>query len=211
MKAFPVLLAVALAARAEDVIPAAPDRSRYADTVATSPFVLETKAVEAPAVEVKNPFANLFLRGIGKADGKDYVLIQRLGEEKSIRLTGTEPGEDQLAIKSMKVGSNFRETKVVLSRGVEIGEIGFKEDALTAPPPAPKGPGGTPMAFPKPGGAATTGVPPLPGAASFPGARPTTPSVNAIPRPGGSPVPMPSTPPTIPGSPRTRTRVINSQ
>ncbi len=82
MKSLAVLLSLTVAVVADDTIPQALPKARYEDTLGKSPFVLETKAAEVVVVEDKNPFQNLYLRGIGKADGKDYVLIQRLGEER---------------------------------------------------------------------------------------------------------------------------------
>jgi len=207
MKSLLVLLAVTVAARADDIIPKAFDKARYAETLGRSPFVLETKVVEEPKEPPKNIFANLFLRGVGKADGKDYVLLQRLGEERSIRLLGTEPGDDGIAVKDVKIGNSFRETKVVLTAGMEIGEVGFKEDTLSAPPAAPKGPLGNPMQpmqFPKPG--TGTAVPP------FPGSRPPVPFAGtnmAIPRPQ-MPGPNPVAIPQPGGAARQRVRVINN-
>jgi hypothetical protein len=203
MKALLVLLAVTIAARADEAIPKAFDKARYAETLGKSPFVLATKVVEEKAPDVISPFANLYIRGVGKADGKDYVLLQRLGEERSIRLLGTEVGDDGLAVKTMKVGNSFRETKVVLQKGLEIGEVGFKEDTLNTPPAAPKAPPGSPMQLPKPGSA--TVMP------QFPGSRSpvSQPSATTIPRPQ-VPIPTPVAVPQKPGSPRQRVRVINN-
>lgn len=201
-----ILFAVTVAGRADDIVPKPFDKARYAETLGKSPFVLETKVEAVKEPDRVSPFANLYLRGIGKADGKDYVLLQRLGEERAIRLIGTEPGDDQLSVKSVKIGNNFRETRVTLMKGLEMGEVGFKEDTLNAPPPAAagKGPGGLPMPGTKPG--SPTGVPP------FPGGRPptATPGFNSIvPRPQ-VPVPTPVAIPQAPGAPRQRVRVINN-
>jgi len=202
MKPLFILLAVTVAARAEDVIPKAFDKARYAETVGKSPFVLETKVEAVKEPDRVSPFANLYLRSITKTDGKDYVLLQRLGEERAIRLIGTEPGDDGLSVKEVKVGNNFRETRVTLMKGMEMGEVKFKEDSLNSPPPAAagKGPGGLPMPM-----NAQQGIPP------FPGAKPPTaaPQNMGIPRPQ-FPVPTPVAIPQVPGSPRPRVRVINN-
>jgi len=210
MKPLLILLTLSVASRADEMIPKPFDKARYAETVGKSPFVLETKVEAAKGPEPISPFANLYLRGITKTDGKDDVLLQRLGEERAIRLIGnepsTDPGADQLAVQQVKAGNNFRETRVVLKKGMEIGEVGFKEDTLTAPPPAPpgKGPGGLPMPGGKPG--TSMAVPP------FPGARPPTMiggTNNAVPRPQ-VPMPTPVAVPQVPGQPRPRVRVINN-
>lgn len=206
MNSLAILLSLAAAALADDTIPQALPKARYAETLGKSPFVLETKSAEVVVIEEKNPFQNLYLRGIGKADGKDYVLIQRLGEERTMRFIGNEPGTDELAVKSVQIGSNFRETKVVLQKGVATGEIGFKVDTLNAPPPAVPGmrqPSATGQ-FPKPGAM------PIP-QPQIPSARPPLPGTAAVqvPRPQGA-VPPPVSIPQVPGAPKQRLRVINN-
>ena len=217
MKPLAILLLLTAAAGADDLIPQAFPRERYNDTIGKSPFVLETKVVEqaAPAV---NPFQNLYLRTVAKADGKDYVLVQRLGEERPMKaFIGNEPGAEEFSVKSVRVGESFRQTKVVLQKGTDIGEIGFKEDTINAPPAAPAAPGGVrgpgqPGAFPKPGG--------MPMPTQVAPVRNTiinTP-VQAIPRPGGGagavplPPPQPVKIPQLPGSvDRGRIRTINNK
>jgi len=211
MKPLAIFLALTVAAGAEDLIPQVLPKDRYADTIGKSPFVLETKATDAPAIEKINPFQNLYLRGVGKAEGKDYVLVQRLGEERPMRFIGNEAGPDELVVKSVRIGNSFRETKVVLQKGLETGEVGFKEDTINTPPPATgqnRGPA-VPGQFPKPG---TTMQPPVPVV------RQTQPNipVQAVPRPGSiAPMPHPTAPqpvaiPQSPGTPKTRLRVINN-
>ena len=216
MKALPILILLTAAAGADDLIPQAFPKDRYNDTIGKSPFVLETKVVEQ-APPAQNPFANLYLRSVSKADGKDYVLIQRLGEERPLKpFIGNEPGAEEYSVKSVRVGNSFRETKVVLQKGTDIGEIGFKEDSINTPPPvanAGRGPG-LPGAFPKPGGPVP--MPQMPGAQARP--QQITP-VQAVPRPGGTtsmpmpvqqPVAIPQTPGGGGGGVRTRPRTINN-
>jgi hypothetical protein len=132
MKTILMLVSVTLAARADSIIPKSFERGRYAETIGQNPFVLEAK-VDVTQPPPKPPL-NWFLRGISKAEGKDYVLVQRIGEERAVRLIGNEPGEDQLSVKAVKVGSNFHETKVTLIMGTEMSEVGFKQDTNSAPP-----------------------------------------------------------------------------
>ena len=208
------LLAAAGIVRAEvEIFPTPFGKDRYAETLAKSPFVIETKVVEEPKVEKVNPFKDLYLRGIGKADGKDYVLIQRLGEDKAMRFFGNEleAGHDELLVKTVKIGSNFRETKVMMQKGMETGEIGFKEEAITAAPPAPPRPNVANPQFGRPG------VPMTPTA--MPGSvRPAQPiSAPPIPRPQtptAVPLPKPKSPGNVPQpasdpNRRQRVRVIN--
>ena len=206
MKPLAIFLALSAVAGADDILPQALPKDRYADTIGKSPFVLETKATDAPTVEKINPFQNLYLRGIGKADGKDYTLVQRLGEERPMRFIGNDPGPDEISVQSVRVGNTFRETKVVLKKGTETGEIGFKEDTLNAPPPAAPGAGrgpAQPGMFPKPGAG---NIPqPMPAMRPPQGTIPTQP----VPRPQGG-VPPPVNIPQIPGTPKGRVRVINN-
>jgi hypothetical protein len=213
MKLLAIFLALTAVAGAEDILPKALPKDRYAETIGKSPFVLETKAAE-PEVAQVNPFQNLYLRSVSKADGKDYVLVQRLGEEHPLKpFIGDAPGDDGYIVKSVRVGNSFRETKVVLQKGSETGEIGFKEDTINAPPAAPAGQNR--------GAATQPGQPPRPGApmpTQVPAVRPTQPGipVQAVPRPGGAmPMPQPVAPqpmktPQTPGAPNGRVRVINN-
>ena len=207
MKPLAIFLALSAVAGADDILPQALPKDRYDDTIGKSPFVLETKS-DAPTTEKVNVFQNLYLRGIGKADGKDYVLIQRLGEERPMRFIGNEPGPDELAVQSVHIGNTFRETRVVLKKDTETGEVRFKEDTLNSPPPAATGPArgpAVPGQFPKPGATMPPQIPAL---------RVTQPntSVQPVPRPGGGvPLPQATAPnpvkiPQIPGTPTTRVR-----
>lgn len=207
MKSLPILLALTAVAGADDILPQPFPQDRYEETLKTSPFVLETKTAEAPVVEKINVFQNLYLRGVGKADGKDYVIIQRLGEERPMRFIGNEAGSDGLKVKTVRMGDSFRGTKVVLEKGTETGEVGFKEDTLNAPPAAAAGAGpgrgpGQPGQFPMPG----TGKVPQP----IPSMRPpqATQPAQPVPRPQGM-VPSPSIPQPS-GSSKGRVRVINN-
>ena len=207
MKTLAILLSLTAVAGAVELIPQAFPKERYVETKAKSPFVLETKVAEAPVV-AKNPFENLYVRIIGKADGKDYVLIQRIGEERAMKpFIGNEPGTENLTVKEVRSGGSFRETKVVLQQGDLTGEVGFKQDSINLPPAAPQGraqmPGG-----PKPG---QNTMPPGMQQAVRPSPGGT---VQAVPRPGGA-VPLPTAPqnvniPKTPGAPQRPIRVINN-
>lgn len=188
MKPLAILLTLAATACADDLLPQIFPKDRYAGTIAKSPFVLETKAAEPEAPKV-NPFQNLYLRGIGSADGKDYVIIQRLGEERSLKpFIASEPGDDGLVVKVVRHGNSFRETEVVLEKGADTGVVKFKEDTINMPPPAPnagRGPA-------QPGQMMKPGAPmPMPVQVNAVRAQPGIP-VQSIPRPGGTAVPMPT-------------------
>jgi hypothetical protein len=195
MKPLAIFLALAATAGADDIVPKAFPKDRYAETFRKSPFVLETKSTDV-ATDKSNPFQNLYLRGVGKADGKDHILIQRLGEERPMQFVINEPGPDELTVKSVRFGNSFRETKVVLQKGTETGEVGFKEDTINAPPPA-AGQNRTapqPGQFPKPGAPMPQQIPAVrPGQVATP--------VQPVPRPGGAvPMPQPTNIPQPPGA-----------
>ena len=208
MKLLAILLALtatAGATAAEDIVPRAFPKDRYAETKSKSPFVLETKVAE-PEVAKVNPFLNLYLRMVSKKDGKDYILIQRIGEERTLDpFIGNEPGPQGYTVKEVRVGSSFRETKVVLQQGTEIGEIGYKVETINAPPAAPQQPRG-----PGPGGAFKpgSGMQPQQQQQAVRVAQPPMPVQN-VPRPAGS-VPLPTAPapviPATPGAPSTSIR-----
>jgi len=149
LPAFLLFVAVGVAC-AESVVPVPLDRNLFAETFAQSPFILETK-VEKEAVAPETPRfeKDLYLRAISKDNGKDVVMIQKVGEERTIKLVAGEVGEDSMTIKSVKVGGSFHETKVVITKGGETGEVGFKEESINtvaAPMARPPGaPGQNPM------------------------------------------------------------------
>lgn len=133
--AFIALGSSAIAA-SESVLPQPYEKERYQSTRAASPFVLATKA--APVIN-QTPAAlftqNLFVVGLGRVDGKEYVTIVRLGEEKNpIRLWGSDPNEDGLAVQQIMWSDAFGKSKVTLRKGSETGEIGFNENAVKTPP-----------------------------------------------------------------------------
>ena len=202
MKSLAILLLLGAAAGADDLLPQSFAKDRYVKTIAKSPFILEMKAAEPEAPKV-NPFQNLYLRGVGKADGKDYVLIQSLSDNHAMKpFIANEPGEDGIVVKLVRFGSNFRETRVVLEKGPDTGEIGFQENTINSPPAAPnagRGPAGMPGQVQKPGAA------PVPMPMQFNAVRASQPvaPTNPIPRPGGSSVPAPMfrQPSTVPQPP----------
>jgi len=199
----------------DDIIPVAFTNDRYAETKAKSPFVLETKTTlkeEEPIISIGQ---NLFLRGISKEAGKDYVLIQRLGEERPMRFVGNEPSPEGISVKSIVIGNSFRETKVILQKGTETAEVKFKEDNTPPPPPPGMRQPGAPGQVQKPGG-----VPiPMNQPQAPPAVRVVQPGApgQTVPRPGTVPMPPTAAPqsvniPQMPGTPqsRIRSRPINN-
>ncbi len=205
---------------AENIIPVAYTKDRYNETFSNSPFALETK-VEAPAAPKEDAFKNLELKGLGQADGKDYVIIQKVGESNSMRFWGQEPN-GEMSVKEVHWSDRMGETYVIIRKGSEEGKVSFNELALHggvaqgAPNPAPGRPthgnfGGNNNAAPGLGNAAQR--PPQP---SFqPANQPPRPSATPAPNGGfrSSPpgIPSPAAAPNTHGGGRQRIRVINNR
>jgi hypothetical protein len=83
-------------------------------------------------------------------------------------------------VKLVRFGSNFRETRVVLEKGPDTGEIGFQENTINAPQAAPnagRGRAGMPGQVQKPG------APPMPMPMQFNAVRASQPVVPTNPIP----------------------------
>ena len=113
-------------------------RERYDGTMSKSPFALATKVeaavVEAPKVD---PFKDMFITGLGKADGFNYVVVQRVGAE-SFRLFGTEPGPEGIRLVKVNWQDIPGKSTVTVKKGSDTGDIKFNE-AQTAPVPSNNG------------------------------------------------------------------------
>ena len=218
---------------AENIIPAAYSRERYNETFANSPFALETKVEAAPAAPKEDAFKNLELKGLGQADGKDYVIIQRVGDNSALRFWGQEPNADMF-VKEVHWSDKMGETYVIIRKGSEEGKVSFNELALHggASGGAVNPPPGNPMRIQQtPGTNRPPGTPPIvgnvPGTAAqrppqpqFQAARP---GITPAPQPANnayrnnavrSPIPLPNGQQATPGAPNTgrqRIRVINNQ
>lgn len=196
---FLALTASAIAAT-DSAIPQPFSRERYEETRTVSPFVLATKSDDKPPVEVVNPFAQLYIVGLGRVDGKEYVTIVRHGEEtKPIRLWGNEEN-DGISVQQVVWSDKFGQSKVKLKKGADVGEIGFDENATRSaiagtpipgqqqnrPPGMPQGnqpqnqfrPPNAPNAAPQP----NSSIP-------RPSGGYTPPNVQNIPRPQGAAIP----------------------
>lgn len=185
MKTIAILAFATTAAIAatETAVPVAFNKERYEETRATSPFVLATKVEKVDETPKVDPFANMFIVGLGKADGKDYVTISEVGKEATpIRLYGSEPGEDGITVQQVNWSDAFGKSTVKIKKGSDIGEIRFNENAIksaVAGTPVPQNAQGN-----RPPGATGGTVPP---GFSRPGnsLQPTTQPSAGIPRPGG--------------------------
>jgi hypothetical protein len=232
MKAvFLITCAMSGYAVAESAIPAAYSRDRYQETFAASPFALATPKDDKPEETKDSPLNNLVVTGMGKLDdGRDFVVVQRIGDEGSMRFEGTEKNKEGLAVKEVKWGDRWGQSKVLMTYQAEQREVKFKDN----PPPqvaavAPAQPGrpvpGRPVPGVKPPSIVPTGL----NSAARPNGVPK-PTFNQniprptngviVPRPGGAPgsfrghslnnTGAPNVP-TNGGAPRQRIRTINNR
>jgi hypothetical protein len=181
-------------ARAESAIPAPYGAERYQQTFTNSPFALATPKEEKVEEVKDSPLNNLVVTGMGKLDdGRDFVIVQRIGDEGSMRFEGNAANREGLSVKQVKWGDSWSKSSVTMAHGSEQKEIKFKENAAIAaavPSPQPGQRGAAPgVGAPPPivptglnNAARPAGIPKAPGTAStIP--RPTT--GYQVPRPGG--------------------------
>jgi hypothetical protein len=115
------------------VVPQAFTRTRYEQTRANSPFVLATPATPEIAPPKSRFTENMYVVGLGRADGREYVTIIRLGEESSpIRLWGDAPGPDGITVRHIAWSDTFGKSRVTLAKDGIEEQIGFNENALNA-------------------------------------------------------------------------------
>jgi hypothetical protein len=172
------------------VLPEPFDRSRYQETLAKSPFVLATPPEPAKEEPKDSPLNNLVVTGMGKLDnGREFVLVQRIGDERAMKFEGNDPNGEGIRVKQVKWGERWDKSIVVMTYGTEEREVKFKENPapVIAQPPTQQGGG-------RSSGAAVNAPPPImpTSTAPRPGMpttssgipRPTTPTMQ-VPRPGG--------------------------
>src|SRR5215207_7023359 len=236
MKAF-LLISCALSgvAIAESAIPSAFARERYQETFSASPFALATPDVKSTEEVKDSPLNNLVVTGMGKLDdGRDFVIVQRVGEEGSMRFEGLGKNKEGLAVKQVKWGEKWGQSTVMMAYENEQKEIRFKENSSPAVA-APPGPGAQMQRGLSPAG---NQPPPIIPSGVNGGGRPGVPkqgiTTTGIPRPGGATqVPRPGSgaqlqpnsnfrsgqggsngnvpTPTNGGAPRQRIRSINNR
>ncbi len=219
---------------AHSAIPTAFPKERYADTEENSPFVLETKVTPTEVVTPKDSiFKNMNLTGIGT----DYITIQHMGDDHSIRFYGNKPNDDQMFVKEVHAANQPSECYVVLRKGDEEGQVKYDPTfgrnavaAAPAPNPGQRPPGGgapgAPLArtAPPPIMPGVVSKAPSPSAPNMP--RPIQPPSVTVPRPGGSntnfrggnpngatlqPAPNGQQPGGNGGAPRIRVRNVNNR
>ena len=179
------------------------------------------KTDETPKVD---PFANLYVVGLSRAEGKEVVTLVRVGEESiPIRLWGNAEGDDGISVQQVLWSNEFGKSRVKIKKGSEVGEIGFDENAVkksSAGTPVPMPQGNRPPGMPSPQQPAAFNRPPTAapqGNATIP--RPGGPQGNqqlpgggvSIPRPGNGNQQFPGNTGAAPTQSRQRIRVINNK
>lgn len=161
----------------DDAIPNAFPRERYSDTISASPFALATPPPPPPDHK-ESPFANIVVSAIAKTDdGRDYVILQRLGDEGPMHLEGTAENKEGYALKEIKAAKEWKDTEVILRKGGEEGPVKFNANLTVAP--APTAPG-KPQQFGQP----------QKGPQSFQNHSPAPAPLPNIPHPAPTPVPQ---------------------
>jgi hypothetical protein len=132
-------LAISGFALAESAIPASFTRERYDGTFAASPFALATPTPPPPILR-DDPLKDLVVTGLGKLDdGREFVVVQRTGEGKSMRFDSNEPNRDGIAVKRVLWADTWSNSKVVLSHDGQEKVISFDPNPVPprVPPPGP--------------------------------------------------------------------------
>ncbi|MEK0451733.1 MAG: hypothetical protein RL088_4001 [Verrucomicrobiota bacterium] len=138
MKVIAFLALASTALATNPVVPQPFTKTRYDQTRANSPFVLATPAVTENTAPKTRFTANMYVVGLGRADGREYVTLIRLGEESSpIRLWGDAPGPDGITVRHIAWSDTFGKSKVTLAKDGIEEQIGFNENALKASGSAP--------------------------------------------------------------------------
>jgi hypothetical protein len=136
---------------AETAIPAAFQKERYEETLATAPFAVEAVRLTAAGLREDSILDHLVLTGLGKTnDGRDFVILQQQGMPGSLRLEGNEPGPSGIAVKQVRWGDKWRSSAVVISDGTKEKALKFDENSAPRKSPPKTGGNGGPGKKPMP-------------------------------------------------------------
>ncbi len=188
MKAVLVLTcALSSIALGESAIPTAYTKDRYEQTFSDSPFATATPVEKKEEEPANDPLSNLVVTGMGKLDdGRSFVIVQRVGDEGSMRFEGNEKNREGLAVKDVKWGEKWGQSVVVMSYEGRSKDVKFKENSTPIAAAAPAQPGGRGPSAPP------SIVPPGLNTAARPSTMPKPGSITpTIPRPGGSTMQVP--------------------
>ena len=108
--------------------------SRYQAMIDKSPFALATAPpVEAPPAPTAVFTQDLYVTGIAKVGGNDFVSIGYKGDPtKRFSLQAGQPGPDGITLASVAWSQEPCKSKATLKKGTEFGTIGFDEAAMAA-------------------------------------------------------------------------------
>ena len=123
------------ATTAANDLPAAMPLSRYDALMKKSPFALATPAGATAAASTAGFTANLYVSGVAKIDGRDFVTIRSKDGQTHFSLMPGELGPDGIVITSVDWSDQVGKSKVTLKKGQETGVAEFDQAVLQAPPP----------------------------------------------------------------------------
>ena len=173
-----------VSARAEKSadIPAGFPPDRYEQLVKKSPFALATAVV--PVVATPGFAANLYVTGIAKIGGSDFVSISSRDQQSKFSLMAGETGKDDISVVSIDWSDQVGKSKVTVKKGNEFAVLEFDQALLQGPIQAsPQVPMPMPVAgqpgMPQPGGPRRIILPnqPAPAPGQPPGAPPAGPAI----------------------------------
>jgi hypothetical protein len=122
---------------AESSIPDPYPKERYTGTLSQSPFVLATRP-ENPAPPGPGPLDNIVVTGIGRLDdGRAYVVVQRLGDERSMTFIGSEPNEKGIWVKEVKWADRWPNSSLIMKCGSVEKVVKFNEKTVPLKAPVP--------------------------------------------------------------------------
>ena len=135
----------------DEVIPVSYAKERYTAMAALSPFKLATPPPPPPE-DKPNPFANVYLRGLGS----NYVVIQRVGDDHTIRITGNETSPEGFAVQAVHWSDVPGASTVDVTKDGQSGLLEFNKNELLS---AAKGANLPKTARPIPKGPSVAGLP----------------------------------------------------
>jgi hypothetical protein len=154
-----ILLLLTLAAStghllAESAVPQPYDHDRYGETVLESPFALATPPTVVEEKEPpRNNLTDLYISGLTRLDGEDYVTVRNLAGDQTIHLLGNKKFKDDLDdsnpnngmyVEKVNWGDRWNMITVTLVQGANRREgVEFKKQQSAMPGQNPPGgPGG---------------------------------------------------------------------
>jgi hypothetical protein len=139
--------------QASTEVPEAFPASRYDQMMARSPFALATPVAPPTAPGFA---ANLYVTGLAKVDGRDFVSISSRDLQTKLSILSGDPAGDGISLVSVQWSDELGKSKVTLRKGAETAVIGFDEMAIKsalvpniAAPPQPGPVTGRPQVIPQ--------------------------------------------------------------